>query len=126
MTVDGSVVAEGPLTQVSVGGARHRAGTFQLLPRSVLTTASSTSATIGEVDAAGFAELAGLIVGGTHLARPEVGYAQGRLGRDRTHRRRAAGGRTDGDVEPGAGGPRDGDRRARRGAVVAPPEPVAG
>ncbi len=126
VTVDGSVVADGPLTMVSVGGARHRAGTFQLLPRSVLDDGLLDVCTIGEVDAAGFAELAGRVVEGTHLGRPEVGYARGRsVVIERTDGEPLAV-ETDGDVEPGTGARVTVTVVPGAVPVVAPPDPVAG
>lgn len=126
VTVDGTVVADGPLTMVSVGGARHRAGTFQLLPRSVLDDGLLDVCTIGEVDAAGFAELAGRVVDGTHVGRPGVGYTQGRsIVIERTDGEPLAV-ETDGDVEAGTGSRIKITVLPGAVPVVAPPKPVAG
>jgi diacylglycerol kinase (ATP) len=76
--VDGRVVAEGALTLVAVGGARHRAGTFELLPRSVLDDGLLDACAIGPVGPERFAELSALVAKGGHLGEPEVTYAKGR------------------------------------------------
>lgn len=78
VTVDGNILHDGPTTLVAVGGARHRSGTFQLLPRSVLDDGLLDVCVIQGVDAGAFVELAGAVVAGEHVGRPEVAYAQGR------------------------------------------------
>ncbi len=78
VTVDGAVLHEGPSTLVAVGGARHRAGTFQLLPLSVLDDGLLDVCVIRGVDAGAFVGLAGVVAAGEHVGRPEVSYAQGR------------------------------------------------
>lgn len=78
VSVDGAVLYEGPTTLVAVGGARHRSGTFQLLPRSVLDDGLLDVCVVRGVDADAFADLAGAVVAGEHVGRPEVAYAQGR------------------------------------------------
>jgi diacylglycerol kinase (ATP) len=79
VTVDGRTVHEGPTTLVTAGGARHRVGTFEVLPHSVLDD--------GELDVCAVrgwssederAELAQRIMTGTHLGHPGVAYARGR------------------------------------------------
>lgn len=77
VTVDGESLAEGPMSLVAVGGARHRSGTFQLLPRSVLDDGLLDVCVVAGVDATGFVELAGAVVDGSHLSDPRVSYAQG-------------------------------------------------
>jgi diacylglycerol kinase (ATP) len=78
VVLDGELLVEGPASLVAVGGARHRSGTFQLLPRSVLDDGLLDVCVIGGIGAAGFVELAGAVVAGEHLAHPEVAYGQGR------------------------------------------------
>lgn len=78
VTVDGVLLAEGPVSLVAVGGARHRSGTFQLLPRSVLDDGLLDVCVIRGVDAAGFIEMAGAVVAGEHVGLPQVAYGQGR------------------------------------------------
>ena len=78
ITVDGVALHDGPTTLVAVGGARHRSGTFQLLPRSVLDDGLLDVCVIRGVDAGAFVDLAGVVAAGEHLGRPEVAYAQGR------------------------------------------------
>ncbi|MEU7905459.1 diacylglycerol kinase family protein [Actinoplanes sp. NPDC049118] len=77
--VDGEPLHEGATTLVTVGGARHRVGTFEVLPRSVLDD--------GELDVCAVrgwssdeerAELATHIMAGTHLGHPGVYYGRGR------------------------------------------------
>ncbi len=77
VTVDGVVLHDGATTLIAIGGARHRSGTFQLLPRSVLDDGLIDVCAIGGVDPGAFVELAGVIVAGEHVGRPEVAYAQG-------------------------------------------------
>jgi diacylglycerol kinase (ATP) len=77
VVLDGGPLADGPVSLVAVGGARHRSGTFQLLPRSVLDDGRLDVCVIGGVDAAGFVDLAGAVVAGEHLGRPGVAYGQG-------------------------------------------------
>lgn len=77
VTVDGEPLAEGPMSLVAVGGARHRSGTFQLLPRSVLDDGLLDVCVVAGVDATGFVELAGAVMEGSHLSDPRVSYAQG-------------------------------------------------
>jgi diacylglycerol kinase (ATP) len=78
VVLDGELLVEGPASLVAVGGARHRSGTFQLLPRSVLDDGLLDVCVIGGVGAAGFVELAGNVVAGEHLGHPGVAYGQGR------------------------------------------------
>lgn len=78
VTVDGEVLHEGPTSLVAIGGARHRSGTFQLLPQSVLDDGLLDVCVIRGVDAAEFVGLAGVVAAGEHIGRPEVAYAQGR------------------------------------------------
>lgn len=78
VTLDGAVLHEGPTTLVVVGGARHRAGTFQLLPRSVLDDGRLDVCVVGGMAPDAFAELAGAVVAGEHLGRPGVAYGTGR------------------------------------------------
>lgn len=77
VTVDGEVLHEGPTSLVAIGGARHRSGTFQLLPRSVLDDGLLDVCVIRGVDASEFIGLAGVVTAGEHIGRPEVAYAQG-------------------------------------------------
>lgn len=77
VTVDGKLLAEGPMSLVAVGGARHRSGTFQLLPRSVLDDGLLDVCVVAGVDATGFVELAGAVMDGSHVEDPRVSYAQG-------------------------------------------------
>jgi diacylglycerol kinase (ATP) len=78
VVVDDVVLYEGPVTLVALGGARHRAGTFQLLPRSVLDDGLLDVCVVGEVTVERFVTLAGLLPEGEHVGQPEVRYGQGR------------------------------------------------
>lgn len=78
VTIDGAVLHDGPTTVVAVGGARHRAGTFQLLPRSSLDDGLLDVCVVAGVTADAFVELAGAVVAGEHLGRPGVAYGTGR------------------------------------------------
>lgn len=77
VTVDGELLAEGSMSLVAVGGARHRSGTFQLLPQSVLDDGLLDVCVVEGVDSAGFVELAGAVMDGSHVEDPRVSYAQG-------------------------------------------------
>ena len=64
---------------MTVGGARHRVGTFEVLPRSVLDDgALDVCAVRGWTCDQERAELAQRIMTGTHLGHPGVAYVQGR------------------------------------------------
>lgn len=78
VVLDDEQLAAGPTSLVVIGGARHRAGTFQVLPRSVLDDGLLDVCVIEGVDATGFVELAGAVVAGEHLDHPGVAYGQGR------------------------------------------------
>lgn len=78
VVLDDEQLAVGPTSLVVIGGARHRAGTFQVLPRSVLDDGLLDVCVIEGVDATGFVELAGAVVAGEHLDHPGVAYGQGR------------------------------------------------
>jgi len=78
VSVDGVVLHQGATTLVAIGGARHRSGTFQLLPLSVLDDGLLDVCVIRGVDAGAFVDLAGVVAAGEHIGRPEVSYAQGR------------------------------------------------
>jgi diacylglycerol kinase (ATP) len=79
VTVDGTVLHKGPTTMALVGGARHRVGTFNVLPRSELDDGLLDICVIdGDLSTAERDELALHIMAGTHLGRRGVHYAQGR------------------------------------------------
>jgi diacylglycerol kinase (ATP) len=77
VTVDGVVLAEGPMSCVCVGGGRFRAWSFQFLPRSVLDDGLLDVCAIASLDPAAVAEVVPLIAAGQHLGRPEVRYGRG-------------------------------------------------
>jgi diacylglycerol kinase (ATP) len=77
VTVDGVVLAEGPMSSVSVGGGRFRAWSFQFLPRSVLDDGLLDVCAIDALEPAAVAEVVPLIVAGQHLGRPYVRYGRG-------------------------------------------------
>lgn len=77
--VDGELLQEGPTTMVTVGGARHRVGTFQVLPRSILDDGKVDVCVLGgEVAGSERLALAQRVMSGAHLGRPGVHYATGR------------------------------------------------
>jgi len=112
VTVDGSVVAEGPLTQVSVAA-----------PATGRERSSSSPARCSRRPPRRLQHRRGRRGGFRRARRPHRGgdaprasrgrLRPGALGRDRTHRRRAAGGRDRRRRRAGRRRPRDGDRRAR-------------
>jgi diacylglycerol kinase (ATP) len=75
--VDGRMLHRGPANIVAIGGGRHRAGVFQLLPRSILDDGLLDICVVGELAASEVEPFAELIPSGQHLERPEVRYAQG-------------------------------------------------
>lgn len=77
VTVDGVVLAEGPMSSVSIGGGRFRAWSFQFLPRSVLDDGLLDVCAIQALDSAAVAELVPLMPAGQHLDRPYVRYGRG-------------------------------------------------
>ena len=77
VTVDGVVLADGPLSSVAVGGGRFRAWSFQFLPESLLDDGLLDVCTIGALTPAGVAELTPLMATGQYLGRPGIGYARG-------------------------------------------------
>jgi diacylglycerol kinase (ATP) len=77
VTVDGVVLADGPMASVAVGGGRYRAWSFQFLPESLLDDGLLDVSTIDALDPAALAELVPLMAAGTHLGRADVRYARG-------------------------------------------------
>lgn len=78
VVLDEQVLVEGPVVLVAIGGARHRSGTFELLPRSVLDDGLLDVCVIGDVGADELVALAGAAMEGEHVGRPGVAYGQGR------------------------------------------------
>lgn len=97
--VDDAVVHEGRTVLVNVGGSRHRAGVFNVLPSSLRDDGLLDVCVIGAEVAIGDALV--LMRAGTHLRHAGVTYARGR----RVTVRRVDGGalpfETDGEVVPG-------------------------
>jgi diacylglycerol kinase (ATP) len=77
VTVDGIVLADGPMASVAIGGGRFRARSFQFLPESLLDDGLLDVSTIDALDSAAVAELVPLMATGQHLGRPDVRYARG-------------------------------------------------
>jgi diacylglycerol kinase (ATP) len=77
VTVDGVVLADGPMSSVSIGGGRFRAWSFQFLPRSVLDDGLLDVSAIEALEPAAVAELVPLMPAGQHLDRPYVRYGRG-------------------------------------------------
>jgi diacylglycerol kinase (ATP) len=77
VTVDGTVLADGPMASVAIGGGRFRAWSFQFLPESLLDDGLLDVCTIDAVTSAAVAELAPLMATGQYLGRPDVRYARG-------------------------------------------------
>ncbi len=75
--VDGEPLHDGRVTLAAVGGARHRAGTFEILPGSCLDDGLLDVCVVGAVAPERLAELAGLVASGLHLGQPEVAYGRG-------------------------------------------------
>ena len=77
VTVDGTVLAEGPMASVAIGGGRFRAWSFQFLPESVLDDGLLDVCAIDALDPAAVADLVPLMATGRYLGRPEVRYTRG-------------------------------------------------
>jgi diacylglycerol kinase (ATP) len=77
VTVDGTVLAEGPMASVAIGGGRFRAWSFQFLPESVLDDGLLDVCAIDALNPAAVAELVPLMATGQYLGRPDVRYARG-------------------------------------------------
>jgi diacylglycerol kinase (ATP) len=76
--VDGAVVHDGAASLVVVGGGRFRAHAFQFLPYSLLDDGQLDVCIVGALAGPAANELAGLVVNGGHVARPDVTYRRGR------------------------------------------------
>jgi diacylglycerol kinase (ATP) len=77
--LDGVPVHEGLTTTVTIGGARHRVGTFEVLPLSVLDDGLLDVCVVdGSLSPHERADLARRIMAGRHVGHPRVGYGQGR------------------------------------------------
>jgi diacylglycerol kinase (ATP) len=77
VTVDGTVLADGPMASVAIGGGRFRAWSFQFLPESLLDDGLLDISTIDALSSAAVAELVPLMATGQYLGRPGVRYARG-------------------------------------------------
>jgi diacylglycerol kinase (ATP) len=77
VTVDGIVLADGPMSSVAVGGGRFRAWSFQFLPESMLDDGLLDVCTIDALGPAVVAEFVPLMTTGQYLGRPDVRYARG-------------------------------------------------
>jgi diacylglycerol kinase (ATP) len=127
VVVDGTLIHEGATTLVTIGGARHRVGTFEVLPRSVLDDGElDVCAVRGWSSEEERAELAQLIMSGSHLGHPGVFSARGR----RVELTRIDGEplcfEHDGEMWTGAAGTVTLDVVPGAVPVLAPVEPIAG
>jgi diacylglycerol kinase (ATP) len=77
VTVDGTVLADGPMASIAIGGGRFRAWSFQFLPESVLDDGLLDVCAIDALNPAAVAELVPLMATGRYLGRPDVHYARG-------------------------------------------------
>ncbi|MFD7816071.1 diacylglycerol/lipid kinase family protein [Streptomyces sp. NPDC059785] len=75
VTVDGAVLAEGPTVLVNVGGGRHRAGQYLLLPHSEPDDGLLDVCVIGDIDPV---LVPRLTRDGAHLGLPGTAYGRGR------------------------------------------------
>jgi len=76
--VDGKLLASGRLLLVALGGARHRGGSFELLPGSVLDDGLFDVCAIEMPSPARLGALVVAVTGGRSLGEPEVTSARGR------------------------------------------------
>jgi diacylglycerol kinase (ATP) len=77
VTVDGIVLADGPMSSVAIGGGRFRAWSFQFLPESLLDDGLLDVCTIDALSPAAASEFVPLMPTGQYLGRPDVRYARG-------------------------------------------------
>jgi diacylglycerol kinase (ATP) len=77
VTVDGTVLADGPMASVAVGGGRYRAWSLQFLPESLLDDGLLDVSAIAALSPAAVAEFVPLMATGQYLGRPDVRYARG-------------------------------------------------
>lgn len=104
ITVDGTVLHDGLTLLATVGGGRHRVGTFEVLPLSVLDDGLLDVCVVdGGLPMAAIGELAPHVMGGTHVGRDGVAYAQGRSVRIERSDGRPLPFESDGEVWPGGG-----------------------
>jgi diacylglycerol kinase (ATP) len=78
VTVDGTVLHEGPTLFANVGGGRYRAWHYQVLPHSVLDDGLLDVCVVGTGIGVGFAEFQVMLRRGDHLTQPDVAYERGR------------------------------------------------
>jgi diacylglycerol kinase (ATP) len=78
VTVDGTVLHEGPTLFANVGGGRYRAWQYQVLPHSILDDGLLDVCAAGTGIGVGFGEFQDLLRQGRHLTRPDVAYGRGR------------------------------------------------
>lgn len=76
ITVDGTTLYEGPTVFANVGGGRHRAWRYLILPHSVLDDGFLDVCVVGQ--GTPVADVPALLQGGRHLAEPGVRYGRGR------------------------------------------------
>jgi len=77
VTVDGIVLADGPMASVAIGGGRFRAWSFQFVPESLLDDGLLDVCAIDALNPAAVADLVPLMAAGQYLGRPDVRYARG-------------------------------------------------
>jgi diacylglycerol kinase (ATP) len=77
VTVDGIVLADGPMSSVAIGGGRFRAWSFQFLPESMLDDGLLDVCTVDALSPDAVAEFVPLMPAGQYLGRPDVRYARG-------------------------------------------------
>ena len=78
VSVDGVVIAEGPMALAAVGGARRRGGSLLLFPRSQLDDGLLDACVLTATGPDDAIPLLMAAMEGGHLALPGVHYAQGR------------------------------------------------
>jgi diacylglycerol kinase (ATP) len=77
VTVDGIVLADGPMSSVAIGGGRFRAWSFQFLPESTLDDGLLDVCAVDALSPAAVAEFIPLMTTGQYLGRPDVRYGRG-------------------------------------------------
>lgn len=76
--VDGDLLAEGRLLLVALGGARHRGGSFEILPGSQLSDGLFDVCAIQMTSSSRLVDLLTAVAAGAHRDEPEVTCARGR------------------------------------------------
>ena len=76
VSADGTVIANGDMGLVAIGGARVRASVFPVFPNSEMDDGLLEVLVVGATDTAGFNDLLGAVMSGTHVDHPLSTYVR--------------------------------------------------